>query len=153
MAAAPAKTPAPADDAGADQRLDKWLFFARVIKSRTLAATLIAEGKIRVNKEKVDKPSVTIKLGDVVTSAAHAMCACCGWPPGKRRGPASRGAGAVRGPHAAAAAARGADAAAGGTRGRQRPADQARPAADRQDQGTLGSLAILALWRSARSLL
>lgn len=73
MAAAPGKLPAPAKEpgAGGSQRLDQWLFFARIIKSRTLAATLIASGKFRVNKDKVDKPSLTVKLGDIVTSAAH----------------------------------------------------------------------------------
>ena len=51
-----------------NQRLDKWLFFARVVKSRTLAATLITEGKVRVNGERVDKPSSTVRIGDVVTT-------------------------------------------------------------------------------------
>jgi ribosome-associated heat shock protein Hsp15 len=50
-----------------DQRLDKWLWFARVTKSRTLAATLVVEGKIRVNGERVAKPAHTLKVGDAVT--------------------------------------------------------------------------------------
>lgn len=53
------------------QRLDQWLFFARIVKSRTLAATLIGEGKFRINREKVEKPSTAVKPGDVVTSSAH----------------------------------------------------------------------------------
>lgn len=91
MAAAPGKTPAPADDTGSStQRLDQWLFFARIIKSRTLAATLIAEGKFRVNKDKVEKASVTIKPGDVVTSAAHRDVRLLRVAAiGKRRGPAA----------------------------------------------------------------
>lgn len=52
-----------------DQRLDKWLWFARVTKSRTLAATLVVEGKIRVNGERVAKPAHTLKAGDAVTIA------------------------------------------------------------------------------------
>jgi ribosome-associated heat shock protein Hsp15 len=60
-----------ASEAGgvSDQRLDKWLWFARVTKSRTLAATLVLEGKIRVNGERVAKPAHTLKAGDAVTIA------------------------------------------------------------------------------------
>jgi ribosome-associated heat shock protein Hsp15 len=50
------------------QRLDKWLWFARVAKSRTLAATFVAEGKIKVNRIRAEKPSQTVKIGDVITS-------------------------------------------------------------------------------------
>ena len=51
----------------ASQRIDKWLWFARVAKTRKLAATLVAEGKIRVNGVRLDKPGATVQLGDVVT--------------------------------------------------------------------------------------
>jgi ribosome-associated heat shock protein Hsp15 len=50
------------------QRVDKWLWHARVVKSRTLAATLVTEGKVRLNGEKIDKPSATVRAGDVVTT-------------------------------------------------------------------------------------
>lgn len=50
------------------QRVDKWLWHARVVKSRTLAATLVTEGKVRLNGCKVDKPSTTVRVGDVVTT-------------------------------------------------------------------------------------
>ena len=53
------------------QRLDRWLCFARAIKTRTLAATLIEAGKIRVNSVKVTKPSHTVQPGDVVTSSVQ----------------------------------------------------------------------------------
>ena len=49
------------------QRLDKWLWFARVVKSRTMASGLVTSGKVRVNRVKVDKPSHALKFGDVVT--------------------------------------------------------------------------------------
>jgi ribosome-associated heat shock protein Hsp15 len=58
-----------ATNAVRDQRLDKWLWFARVTKSRTLAATLVLEGKIRVNGERVAKPAHTLKTGDAITIA------------------------------------------------------------------------------------
>jgi ribosome-associated heat shock protein Hsp15 len=47
-------------------RLDKWLFFARFFKSREKAAAVIAAGLIKLNGEKVEKPSQSIKPGDVL---------------------------------------------------------------------------------------
>ncbi|MGH6858702.1 MAG: RNA-binding S4 domain-containing protein [Phyllobacterium sp.] len=56
--------------AGSDrQRIDKWLFFARVVKSRSLAAKLVSGGSVRLNKEKIDLPSYAVKPGDVLTIA------------------------------------------------------------------------------------
>ena len=56
-----------ANGGAATQRLDKWLWFARVIKTRTLAAGLVSQGKVRVNRAKCDKPSQTVRAGDVLT--------------------------------------------------------------------------------------
>jgi ribosome-associated heat shock protein Hsp15 len=53
------------------QRLDKWLWFARVMKSRTLAAELVGDGKVRVNRVRVVKPSHLLREGDVITVAVH----------------------------------------------------------------------------------
>ncbi len=61
--ASPAKDASPAPG----QRLDKWLWFVRVVKTRTLAAGLVTAGKVRVNKVKADKPAQTLKPGDVIT--------------------------------------------------------------------------------------
>lgn len=49
------------------QRLDKWLWFARFVKTRTLASDLVAAGKVRVNKARVDKPAQPVRPGDVLT--------------------------------------------------------------------------------------
>jgi ribosome-associated heat shock protein Hsp15 len=51
------------------QRLDKWLWFARIVKSRTLAAEVVAQGKIRVNRARAVKASQTVRPGDVLTVA------------------------------------------------------------------------------------
>ncbi|GAC1564343.1 MAG: hypothetical protein NVS2B5_30510 [Beijerinckiaceae bacterium] len=51
------------------QRLDKWLWFARIVKSRTLAAKLVVEGRIRVNALRVDNPAKAVGAGDVLTIA------------------------------------------------------------------------------------
>jgi ribosome-associated heat shock protein Hsp15 len=49
------------------QRLDKWLWFARVVKTRTLAAGLVTDGRVRVNRERIVKPAHAVRAGDVVT--------------------------------------------------------------------------------------
>jgi ribosome-associated heat shock protein Hsp15 len=67
--------PAPAEDssppAPSSQRLDKWLWFTRMLKSRTLAADLVSAGKVRLNGERVTKPSQTVKTGDTLTFVLH----------------------------------------------------------------------------------
>jgi ribosome-associated heat shock protein Hsp15 len=53
------------------QRLDKWLWFARILKSRTLAAQLVEDGKVRVNRVRASKPSQAVRSGDVLTIAVR----------------------------------------------------------------------------------
>ncbi len=48
-------------------RLDKWLWFARLYKSRTLAARLCEGGRVRVNGVVVDKAHHLVREGDVLT--------------------------------------------------------------------------------------
>ena len=56
------------EPAGAtSQRVDRWLWFVRLVKSRTLAAGLVSNGRVRINRLKVEKPSHTVKPGDVLT--------------------------------------------------------------------------------------
>jgi len=75
---------------GADrQRIDKWLFFARVVKSRSLAAKLVQSGRLRINRDKVEQAAHAVKPGDVLTITldrrvlVYRVAAC-----GTRRGPA-----------------------------------------------------------------
>lgn len=49
------------------QRIDKWLWYARFYKSRSLCAKQVSEGKLRVNDVKISKPAHGIVLGDVLT--------------------------------------------------------------------------------------
>ena len=51
------------------QRLDKWLWFARLAKSRTLAAKLVGDGFVRVNGQRADTPAKALAVGDVITVA------------------------------------------------------------------------------------
>lgn len=54
----------PEPQNGSRQRIDKWLFFARVVKSRSLAQSLIAAGAVTVNGEICGQSSRTVKPGD-----------------------------------------------------------------------------------------
>lgn len=70
-------------------RLDKWLFFARIIKSRTLAAKLIGAGHVRINGEKTNQPSHAVNPDDVLTiSLERAIKIVKIIDCGTRRGPA-----------------------------------------------------------------
>ena len=72
------------------RRLDQWLWFARFVKSRSLAARLCSAGEIAVNGVSVAKPNHAVKVGDVVVMTQR------GWERtvrvqalGERRGPAT----------------------------------------------------------------
>jgi ribosome-associated heat shock protein Hsp15 len=72
------------------QRADQWLFFVRLVKSRTLAADLIRDGALRVNGAICAKPSAGLKTGDVLTlrhGGGVRVVQVGGF--GVRRGPAS----------------------------------------------------------------
>src|SRR6195952_141423 len=51
------------------QRLDKWLWHARVVKARTSAAALVESGHVRLNGEREKSPGHGVRIGDVVTVA------------------------------------------------------------------------------------
>lgn len=51
------------------QRIDKWLWHARVVRTRSQAAALAAAGHVRINGQRIDAPSRVVRRGDVVTVA------------------------------------------------------------------------------------
>ena len=60
------------EERGSDrQRIDKWLVYARVVKTRTLGQALAASGHVRLNGRKVDDPAQPVKAGDVLTIGLH----------------------------------------------------------------------------------
>jgi ribosome-associated heat shock protein Hsp15 len=87
------------------QRIDKWLWHARVVRTRSQAAALAAAGHVRINGQRIDAPSRPVRAGDVVTVAldrtvrvlkvvafaerrgsaddARALCATIEPPPGR----------------------------------------------------------------------
>jgi ribosome-associated heat shock protein Hsp15 len=71
------------------RRLDKWLWFARFAKTRSLAARLVADGFVRVNGRRAENPAKAVAVGDVLTVAAHHTTAVVRVEAlGERRGPA-----------------------------------------------------------------
>ena len=47
-------------------RIDKLLWFLRLAKTRGQAQALIAEGHIRLNSRRIERPAQDVKLGDVL---------------------------------------------------------------------------------------
>ena len=47
-------------------RLDRYLFFIRLAKSRTLAQALIEQGHVRIDGKRVAKPSEEVRVGSIV---------------------------------------------------------------------------------------
>jgi ribosome-associated heat shock protein Hsp15 len=71
------------------QRIDKWLFFSRAVKSRSLAAKLVIAGRVRINSDKAAQASDLVKPGDVLTITLDRRISV--WKvlaTGVRRGPA-----------------------------------------------------------------
>ena len=48
-------------------RIDKWLWHARFCKTRGIAQDKAAQGRIRLNGQRVEKPSAAVRVGDVMT--------------------------------------------------------------------------------------
>jgi ribosome-associated heat shock protein Hsp15 len=53
------------------QRIDRWLWNARIVRTRSAAASLAIAGHVRVNGLRVVAPGRDVKCGDVVTVALN----------------------------------------------------------------------------------
>src|SRR6195256_842049 len=51
------------------QRIDKWLWHARVVRTRSAAAALADAGLVRLHGGRIDMPGRPVRPGDVVTIA------------------------------------------------------------------------------------
>lgn len=71
-------------------RVDKWLWQARFFKSRSLAAEMVAAGRLRISGQPVGKPAKSVRAGDVLTfpQAGHVRVVRI-LALGTRRGPAA----------------------------------------------------------------
>lgn len=61
--------PAATSDILTRQRIDKWLWHARTVRTRSDAAALVEAGFVRLNGKRVGAASQKVALGDVVTLA------------------------------------------------------------------------------------
>ena len=52
-------------------RIDRFLFFIRLVKSRTLAQSVIETGYVRLDGKRVEKPSEEIHVGSVIALPLH----------------------------------------------------------------------------------
>lgn len=51
------------------QRIDRWLWHARLVRTRDAAAALAGAGYVRVNGTRIDAPGRMVRTGDVITVA------------------------------------------------------------------------------------
>ena len=76
--------------AGASRRLDQWLWFARLVKTRSLATRLCTAGAVSLNRAAVRKPNQMVRIGDIVVAPQGAFQRTVRvLALGARRGPAS----------------------------------------------------------------
>ena len=52
-------------------RIDRFLFFIRLAKSRTLAQSIVDEGYVRIDGRRVEKPSEEVREGSVIALPLH----------------------------------------------------------------------------------
>ena len=52
-------------------RIDRFLFFIRLVKSRTLAQAVVEQGYIRIDGKTVEKPSEEVRVGSIVALPLH----------------------------------------------------------------------------------
>jgi ribosome-associated heat shock protein Hsp15 len=75
------------------QRIDRWLWNARVVRTRQAAAALAGAGYVRINGARIDAPGCMVRSGDVITVALDRrvrVLKVTGFV--ERRGPAGTGA-------------------------------------------------------------
>ena len=61
----------PSSSGGADLRVDRFLFFVRLTKSRTLAQAVIETGHVRIDGRRVTRPSDEVRAGSVIALPLH----------------------------------------------------------------------------------
>jgi ribosome-associated heat shock protein Hsp15 len=65
------KTPADDTPEGWRQRIDKWLWHARIVRTRNAAQAIAVSGKVRINKVKNDSAAHPVRPGDVLTISGN----------------------------------------------------------------------------------
>ena len=52
-------------------RLDKFLWFARIVKTRSFAQGLAEQGRMRIDGRPVDRAAASVRIGNILTFATH----------------------------------------------------------------------------------
>jgi ribosome-associated heat shock protein Hsp15 len=52
-------------------RVDRFLFFIRLVKSRTLAQAVIEAGHVRIDGKRIEKPSEEVRVGSIIALPLH----------------------------------------------------------------------------------
>ncbi|SEN44725.1 heat shock protein Hsp15 [Pseudorhodobacter antarcticus] len=67
--AAPNQNGSPDEDTDSPDscRIDKWLFYTRFFKTRSLATEMITKGRLRINGQRQPKPGHAVRPGDTLT--------------------------------------------------------------------------------------
>ncbi|MGE3147645.1 MAG: RNA-binding S4 domain-containing protein [Pseudorhodoplanes sp.] len=104
------------------QRIDKWLWHARIVRTRSAAAALVDRGRVRLNGARIDAASRPVRVGDVLTVALDRVKILKVLGFCDRRGGAAQAAALFE--DIAASAGGREDAAASATRKRERPASE-----------------------------
>ncbi|HEX4695252.1 RNA-binding S4 domain-containing protein [Sphingomonas sp.] len=52
-------------------RLDKFLWFARIAKTRSFAQALAARGHLRIDGRAIDRAAAPVRVGNILTFATH----------------------------------------------------------------------------------
>ncbi len=60
-----------ADPGAARLRLDKYLWFARIVKTRSAAQAIAEQGRLRINGRVIDRSHAPVGIGDVLSFAVH----------------------------------------------------------------------------------
>lgn len=74
-------------------RLDRFLWFARIVKTRAIAQGMAGSGHVRIDGRAVDKPAAVVRIGSVVafaTPSGHVRALRIAALP-QRRGPPEEG--------------------------------------------------------------
>ena len=59
------------DLASATMRLDRFLWFARIVKTRPFAQALAEQGHMRIDGRPVDRAAAAVRVGNILTFVTH----------------------------------------------------------------------------------
>ena len=62
---------APVGNHGPSLRIDKFLWFVRLAKSRSLAQKMAEDGHIRLNGRRIERAHAPVRTGDLITFPHH----------------------------------------------------------------------------------